>query len=111
MARFPSVRFNRVPGINLNRYGIDGNGGFGLPMEPTEPEIIVFGGGADRVIYPGTVLKIAKLDQRAKASGFWRFGDGRQEFYFEEYTFTVELSADEIPVTRDARKLPRLDIP
>jgi hypothetical protein len=111
VARFPSVRFNRVPGINLNHYGIDGNGGFGLPMQPTEPEIVVFGGGADRVIYPGTVLKIAKLDQRAKASGWVRVGASRQEFYFEECTFTVELSADEVPVTRDAKKLPRLEIP
>ena len=111
VARFPSVRFNRVPGINLQHDGIDGNGGFGLPMQPTEPEIVVFGGGADRVIYPGTVLKIAKLDQRAKASGWVRGGDSRQEFYFEEYTFTVELSADEVPVTKDAKALQRLDIP
>ena len=71
----------------------------------------MFGGGADRVIYPGTVLKIAKLDQRAKTTGWAQVGDNRQEFYFEEYTFTVELSADEVPVTTDAKKLPRLEIP
>ena len=43
--------------------------------------------------------------------GWARVGDSRKEFYFEEYTFTVELSADEVPVTRDAKKLPRLEIP
>jgi hypothetical protein len=57
------------------------------------------------------VLKIAKLDQRAKASGWVQVGDSRQEFFFEECTFTAELSADEVPVTRDAKKLPRLEIP
>lgn len=110
VARFPSVRFQRVPGINVNSYGIDGNMRFGLPLQPTEPELVVFGGGADHVIYPGTVLKIAKLDQRAKASSWARVGDGRLEYYFEEYTLTVELSADEIPVTKDSKTIPKLEI-
>jgi hypothetical protein len=111
IARFPSVRFQRVPGINLNAYGIDGNMRFGLPLQPTEPELVVFGGGADHVIYPGTVLKIAKLDQRAKASGWVRASDGRQAFYFEEYTLTAELSADEMPVTKDSKTIPKMEIP
>jgi len=110
VARFPSVRFQRVPGINLNPYGIDGNMRFGLPLQPTEPELIVFGGGADHVIYPETVLKIAKLDQRAKASGWVRVGDGRQEFYFEEYTLTAKLSADEMAVTKDSKTIPKMEI-
>jgi hypothetical protein len=110
VARFPSVRFKRVPGINVNHYGIDGNMRFGLPLQPTEPELVVFGGGADHVIYPGTVLKIAKLDQRAKASGWVRVGDSNQEYYFEVYTLMAELSANEIPVTKDSRTIPRKDI-
>jgi hypothetical protein len=110
VARFPSLRFSRVSGINLNHYGIDGNGRFGLPMQPTEPEIVVFGGGADHIIYPGTVLKIAKLDQQAKPTGWVRVGDALQEWFFEDYTFAVELSADEVPLTRDMKSLPRLEI-
>jgi hypothetical protein len=38
VARFPSVRFRRA-GINVNLFGIDGNGGSGLPQRPTEPEL------------------------------------------------------------------------
>jgi Putative DNA-binding domain len=110
VARFPSIRFDRVPGINVNHYGIDGNMRFGLPVQPTEPEIVVFAGGADHVIYPGTVLKIAKLDQRAKLSGWVRPGDSRQQWYFEEYTLTVEISADEVPVTKDSKSIRRLEV-
>jgi len=110
VARFPSVRFQRVPGINVNPYGIDGNMRFGLPLQPTESEIVVFGGGADHVIYPDTVLKVAKLDQRAKQSGWVRAGDGHEEWYFEEFTLNIELSADEVPVTKDSKSIPRLEI-
>jgi hypothetical protein len=110
VARFPSVRFKRA-GINVNRYGIDGNGGFGLPLRPTEPELIVFGGGADHVVYPGTLLKIAVLDQRAKASDWNPAHGGRQTFYFEEYTLTAELSADEARSTVNSRTIARREIP
>jgi hypothetical protein len=109
VARFPSVRFQRVPGINVNSYGIDGNQRFGLPLLPTELELIAFGGGADHVIYPDTVLKIAKLDQSAKASGSHLPG-GQEGFYFEEYTLSAELSADEISVTKESKTIPRKEI-
>ena len=102
VARFPSIRFKR-DGINVSPYGIDGNFGFGLPQRPTEPELVVFGGGADHVIYPGTVLKIVKLDQRAKTSD-------PQTFYFDEYTLTAEMSADEVPSTTESKTIPRKDI-
>lgn len=111
VAKFPSLRFPRVPGINVNAFGIDGNYGFGLPMRPTEPEFVVFGGGADHVIYAGTVLKVAKLDQRAKATSWDPARGGRQSFYFDDYTFTVEISADETPSITDSKLIPRLDIP
>src|ERR1017187_9602732 len=111
VARYPSVRFKRGGNININSYGIDGNGGFGLPRRPTEPEFFVFGGGADHVIYPGTVLKIAKLDQRASASNWVPTRGGRQTFYFEEYTLAAEISADEVPITIDSITIPRKDIP
>ena len=95
----------------MDPYGIDGNRGFGLPQQPTEPELIVFGGGADHVIYPGTLLKIAKLEQRASASNWNPTRGGRQTFYFEEYTLTAEISADEMPSTVDSKAVRRKDIP
>jgi hypothetical protein len=111
VAKYPSLRFQRIPGFNLNRYGIDGNSNFGLPLLPTEPEVIVFGGGADHVIYPRTTLKIAKLDLRAKGTDWNPTRGGRQSFYFEEHTFTAEISADGVPSRTESKPIPRFDIP
>jgi hypothetical protein len=111
IARFPSIRFQSIPGINLDFYGIDGNRGFGLPRRPTEPEVLVFGGGADDVIYPGTVLKVAKLTQRARGKDWKPTQGGRQQFYLEEYTFTAEVAADGVQGIEQSRTLPRLEIP
>jgi hypothetical protein len=98
IAKFPSIRFKRDPGINIDPNGIDGNSGLGLPLGPTEPEWFVFGGGVDHVIYPETILKVAKLTQREK-----RIED---EAVFEEYTLTAELAADEFPSTSDSKTIP-----
>jgi hypothetical protein len=63
------------------------------------------------VIYPETAHKIAKLDQRAKGSNWTPAGGGRKEFYFDEYTLTAEISADEVPGTMDSKTIPRMEIP
>lgn len=110
VARFPSIRFKNVPGISVNQRGIDGNGEFGLPRRPTEPELVVFGGGADHVIYPGTPLKIAKLSQSAKGSARHPLA-GKQTFHFDEYTFTADISADEVRGITDSKTVPRREIP
>jgi hypothetical protein len=82
----------------VNFYGIDGNGGFGLPQRPTDQEWIVFGGGVDHVIYPRTILKIAVLEQREKRIG--------GQVVFEKLTLTVEPAADEFPTTTDSGTIP-----
>ena len=41
VAKFPSLRFKREVGVNVNQYGIDGAGGFGLPQRPRPPLITV----------------------------------------------------------------------
>jgi len=98
VAKFPGLRFKRTPGINVCHLGIDGNGRFGLPQRPTEPEWIVFGGGVDHVIYPGTLLKVVVLEQTEK-----RVGD---QVVFEELTLAVELAADECPSSTDSGTIP-----
>jgi len=111
VARFPSIRFKSVPDVSVSKFGIDGNFGFGLPRQPTEPELIVFGGGADHVIHPGTLLKIAKLEQRA-VRRVWKPADGgRQTFYFEEYILTAEIAAAEMQSSSDSKTIPRKDVP
>lgn len=69
MAKFPGVRFKRLPAVRLDNFGIDGNMGFGLPSRPSEPEWIVFRGGVDEVIYPGETRRIGKLIQTAVHKG------------------------------------------
>jgi hypothetical protein len=63
------------------------------------------------VIYPGTLLKIAKLDQRAKASDWKPVQGGIQKFYFEEYTLTAQISADETPSITTSKTILRREIP
>ena len=98
VAKFPNICFPMVPGININHFGIDGNGGFGLPRRPTEPELIMFGGGVDHVIYPGMTLKIAVLTQRERRI------NGRS--VFDEFTLKAELAADDCPSVKDSATLP-----
>ena len=98
VAKFPSLRFHTVPGINVDHYGIDGNGGFGLPRRPTEPELIMFGGGVDHVIYPGMTLKITVLTQRER-----RIND---RSVFDKFTLEAELAADDFPSVKDSATIP-----
>lgn len=102
LAKFPSLRFRRTEGIDVSDHGIDGNGGFGLPKLPCEREWIVFGGGADHVIYPRTLLKVAVLQQRGTRI--------MRQTIFDELTFTAELAADEFPSFTDSGALPKKEI-
>jgi hypothetical protein len=101
VAKFPCVRFRRGV-FGIDPFGIDGNHGFGLPQLPSAPELIIFGGGSDHVIYPGTILEIAKLEQAAKISAWQPAGDDRVAQHFEEFRLTVQRAADEFPNTTDS---------
>lgn len=65
IAKFAGIRFARARNIYVDRFGIDGNGGFGLPTRASEQDWIVFRGGVDDVIYPGETRLIGKLKQIA----------------------------------------------
>ena len=69
MAKFPGVRFKRLSALRPDSFGIDGSGGFGLPLRPSELEWIVFRGGVDDVIYPEETRLIGKLIQTAARKG------------------------------------------
>jgi hypothetical protein len=100
VAKFPCVRFRRGL-FAVDPFGIDGNHGFGLPQLPSDPALIIFGGGSDHVIYPGTVLKIGKLEQAARISEWQPVGGKQVAQQFEEFRLTVELAADDFPSTLD----------
>jgi hypothetical protein len=109
IARFPSLRFATVPGINLASYGLDGNNRWGLPKRPTSEGWTLFGGGADDVIYPGTHLEVAKLTQRSQVSEWQRLGAVSPSQYFREFEFKAELAADGVPYETVSFTLPRED--
>jgi hypothetical protein len=69
IAKFPGVRFKRSANLQQDSFGVDGNGGFGLPPRASEPGWIVFRGGVDDVIYPGETRLIGKLIQTARDEG------------------------------------------
>jgi hypothetical protein len=59
-ARFPGLVLS---GVSPEQYGLDGSGRFGLPKRPTSDfHKLVFGGGADDVIYPDSTLEITALN-------------------------------------------------
>jgi Putative DNA-binding domain len=66
IARFPGLRFRHEMGLTFDQYGIDGNGGFGLPLRPSESDWIVFRGGVDDIIYAGETRLVGKLAQHGR---------------------------------------------
>jgi hypothetical protein len=104
IAKFPAVLFSRSLGLEVDKFGIDGNGGFGIRMRPSEGSWIVFGGGVDDVIYPGQTLMIAKLYQSGHNVGIagipanvLAFAGGREikaRYVFKELHFVCELFCD-----------------
>ncbi len=100
LARFPSIRYRRTCGLVCDQFGIDGNGGVGLPLRPSEPEWVVFRGGIDDVIYPQEVRKITKLWQDATAIG----STDRQ--FFKAVSFQCEISSEGTPTFTVEESIP-----
>jgi len=100
-AKFPGIRYRRSCGLVVNRFGINGSFGFGLPQSPSESEWEAFRGGSDQVVHPGETLKITQLLQGGRNL------DGvRQPFpivrsidsrwRFDSVKFQCEISAEGI---------------
>lgn len=119
MAKFPGVRFKRSPALRPDPYGIDGNGGFGIPQRPSEPEWMVFRGGVDDVIYPGETRLIGKIIQTAVhkgdrgippkvAPGHVAVGFTKAErlFVCEAHDLEYEISAEGTATVPGVHKLP-----
>jgi hypothetical protein len=62
---------------------------------------VIFRGGVDDVIYPGTTLKITQLVQRYSS------GDPRKDIgIFDSVNFTAEVSCEGFPTTTVAKAIP-----
>jgi hypothetical protein len=109
IARFPSLRYEAIPGINFAPYGLDGNGHWGLPLRATSQGWVLFGGGADDVIHPGTHLEIVILTQRSQVGQWQRVEATTPGQYFPEHEFKCGLAADGAPYEMVSLTLPRDD--
>jgi hypothetical protein len=90
IAKFPGIRFRRADcSLTVSNYGLDGNGANGLPLRPADQEWVVFRGGADDVIYPGTTLKVTQLIQRAT-----RADPPKSIAIFDSTGFSGEISCE-----------------
>jgi hypothetical protein len=120
MAKFPGIRFKRLPAVRPDNYGIDGNGGFGLPHRPSEPEWIVFRGGVDDVIYPEETRLIGKLIQTAVNKGdtgippnlrpgqsVAGFTQAERLFVCEALDLKYEITAEGTAIQNDVYRLPQ----
>jgi len=106
-ARYPAILLR---GVVPHSYGLDGNGNFGLPRRPlAEPRAFLFGGGADDVIYPGTVLQITALEpQCEKIEVLSHFDDLQFEYTLyadglPARTSTILIRGEELKARFDAR--------
>lgn len=115
IAKFPRIRYRRASGLTVDRLGLDGNGGFGLPPRPSDNEWAAFRGGVDEVIYPAEILKITKLFQQGDNRGtdglpFPRSlgakGQSLSRWVFQAVTFQCEISAEGIPTVTVEEAIP-----
>jgi len=104
IAKFPGIRFKRATNLKRDDFGIDGNGGFGLPPRASEPNWIVFRGGVDDLIYPGETRLIGKLTQLAVNRGdtgiapagqpVFRYLQAERNWACEAMSLEYEISAE-----------------
>lgn len=109
IAKFPSIRYRRSSGLAVDNFGIDGNGGFGLPQSPSEIEWVTFRGGFDNVIHAEATMKITRLWQNGdkpviKApSGSYivmRTLKTSEEWTFRPTIFQCEISCEGVPTVK-----------
>ncbi len=62
IGRFLYLKINTISGFTVNRFGISGNGHFGLDPFPNPTNYTEYRGGADHVVHPGTDLLVTKMD-------------------------------------------------
>jgi hypothetical protein len=112
-AKFPGLRYRRACGLVVDRFGIDGNFGFGLPRSPSENEWETFRGGADQVIHPGETLKITKLyqsgnnlDAATLRQPFPIIRTVNTRWSFGSVTFKCEISAEGIAAVTVEKTIP-----
>lgn len=103
LAKFPGVRFKQTESaVRVFEYGVDGNMNYGLPKRVSDGEWVIFGGGVDDVIYPGTTLKVTQLVQK------YSRGDPRKfDGIFDAFSFNAELMCESLPTISVEKLIPK----
>lgn len=106
IARFPAVWYERAT-LNLDQFGIDGNMNFGLPLRPSEGNLVILAGGVNDVIYPAQESMIAKLTQPGmkqedkgrmlQMDPLVTFRSTKTRYVFPAFTFTCSISCEGSP--------------
>ncbi len=79
----------------VSRYGVDGNGGFGMPRLVSRDSVCRFGSSSSLVVHPGT-----RLDVFAVRGSFEAAGGVPDDFFL-----TYELAAEQMPRVQLDREL------
>jgi hypothetical protein len=102
IAKYPSIQLENVTDITVSPFAA-----IGLPERPTRSGRLVFGGGADHVIHPGTVLTVATLEQRFSKQS--RHDSNPRTYQFNEHTIDVKLAAEGMFTVTTSIPLPYAD--
>lgn len=97
IAKFPALKLIDTP---VSSFGLDRNGRVGLPERGTLGGQHLFGGGADYVIYPDSVLEVTTI----------RFEKG-EEFQWESLSIKYEIVAEDCPLTSGTIEVRKSDFP
>lgn len=88
IAKYPGLRYKNVQGLPRTTV-LPGNI-YGLPMRSADSNWIIFGGGADHVIYPGETLMVAHFHQPGFSTNY-----PMPKFGFPKWSIAVQLSAED----------------
>lgn len=113
-AKFPSLRYKRECGVDVDTFGIDGCGNFGLPRHPSDKEWQEFRGGVDHVVHAGDTLKITKLFQTGRCSSPLQLRSNAvvpvprpdSRWFFDAINFRYEISAEGISRLENEKSIP-----
>jgi hypothetical protein len=117
-AKFPSVQFRTFAGLApAMSEGLDGVGGFGIPMKPTRDGWQAFRGGMDDIIYPGEMRPITKLIQSGERVGpaptapSGMYASAPAPYRFKGATFSYEISCDGTATIQSNLEISEFEIP
>lgn len=102
IARFLLLKIESNAGFTFNKYGLSGNGHFGLDPFPSPTSYSSYRGGADIVIHPGTDLMVTKMEFQCQ-------GSPQQGITHPTNGLVIEgsLAADDFPIKRWAFTIPQ----